>query len=129
MDIRKSYTIDAPAQAVWAALTDPEAIVGWGGDPVVMAAEPGFAFEFWGGDIHGTVIEVDPGHSILEEWYEGEWDAPSFVRFTVSSEADGTTCLELEHRSVPDDEVANIDAGWDDYYLGPIKETLEDQYR
>ena len=44
MDIRKTYVIGAPVDDVWAALTDPEVIVRWGGGPVVMSAEPGFAF-------------------------------------------------------------------------------------
>jgi uncharacterized protein YndB with AHSA1/START domain len=33
MDIRKTYVIDAPADAVRAALTDPAVIERWGGGP------------------------------------------------------------------------------------------------
>ncbi len=33
MDIRKTYVIDAPADAVCAALTDPAVIERWGGGP------------------------------------------------------------------------------------------------
>ena len=35
------------------------------------------------------------------------------------------TRLDLEHTGVPDAEAADFDAGWDDYYLGPMKELLE----
>jgi uncharacterized protein YndB with AHSA1/START domain len=127
MDIRKAYDIDAPVQAVWAALTDPQVIERWGGGPVVMSPEPGFAFTFWGGDIHGRVIEAEPGRSMLQEWYGGDWDAPSTVRFTLSPDASGGTLLEVEHTGVPDNEGPDFDAGWDDYYVGPLKALLEEE--
>jgi uncharacterized protein YndB with AHSA1/START domain len=125
MDIRKTYAIAAPPAAVWAALTDPAVIERWGGGPVTMSAEPGFAFEFWGGDIYGTVLEVDPDSSMLQEWYGGEWDAPSLANFTLTAEPDGGTRLELDHTGVPDDEAAEFDTGWDDFYLGPLKTLVE----
>lgn len=125
MDIRKTYVIDSPPDDVWRALTDPETIDAWGGGPVVMAAEPGFEFSFWGGDIHGTVREVDPGRSMVQEWYGGDWPAPSLARFTLAANAEGGTLLTLDHTGVPDDEAADFDAGWDDYYVGPLKDLLE----
>jgi activator of HSP90 ATPase len=125
MNIRKSYTIDAPRDAVWAALTDPETIARWGGGPAVMAAAPGFEFSLWDGDIHGKVIEVDPGRSMLQEWYGGEWESPSLASFALIEEPGGATRLELENTGVPDADGADIDTGWDDYYLGPIKALLE----
>ena len=109
MDIHKSYIIAAPREAVWVALTQPEAI------------------ESWGGDVHGTVVEVDPGFSMLQEWYSGDWDAPSLATFTLSDEPGGGTRLELDNTDVPDHEAADVDAGWDDYYLSPIKKLLETQ--
>jgi activator of HSP90 ATPase len=125
MDIRKSYVIDAPAAAVWAALTEPKIIERWGGGPAVMAAKPGFEFSLWGGDIHGTVIAVAPGRSMLQEWFGGDWDAPSTALFSLTSNPHGGTRLDLENKNVPADDGADIDAGWDDYYLGPIKALLE----
>ena len=127
MDIHKSYVIAAPREAVWVALTQPEAIGRWGGGPAIMSADPGFEFEFWGGDVHGTVVEVDPGFSMLQEWYSGDWDAPSLATFTLSDEPGGGTRLELDNTDVPDHEAADVDAGWDDYYLSPIKKLLETQ--
>lgn len=125
MDIRKTYEIDAPADEVWRALTDPKAIEDWGGGPAVMAAHPGFEFSLWDGDIYGTVREVDPGRMLLEDWYGGDWDAPSLARFTLVEKPSGGTLLELVHTGVPDDDADEFDTGWDDYYLGPIKDMLE----
>jgi uncharacterized protein YndB with AHSA1/START domain len=123
--IHKSYVIAAPRVAVWAALTEPTVIERWGGGPAVMSTEPGFEFEFWGGDVHGTLLEVDPGVSMLQEWYSGDWDAPSLATFTLSDEPSGGTRLELDNTGVPDSEAADVDSGWDEYYLGPIKALLE----
>ena len=125
MDIHKTYVINAPREAVWNALTHPYVIDRWGGGPSVMAAEPGFAFELWGGDIHGTVLAAEPHESLVQEWYGGDWQCPSLARFTLGVEPDGTTRLELEHTGVPDAEAASFDAGWDEYYLGRLKEYIE----
>ena len=125
MDIHKTYFIDAPAESVWAALTQPAVIDSWGGGPSVMAAEPGFEFQLWGGDIRGTVLEVDAGRLLVEEWYSGEWATPSIARFIVRAEPDGGTRLALLHTGVPEADAADIDAGWDEYYLGPIQTLLE----
>ena len=35
------------------------------------------------------------------------------------------TILELEQINVPDEQFEDIDIGWDEYYLGPMKEMLE----
>jgi uncharacterized protein YndB with AHSA1/START domain len=127
MDISKSYFIDSPAERVWAALTQPDVIDSWGGGPSVMAPEPGFEFTLWGGDIHGTVLEVDAGRLLVEEWYSGDWSAPSIARFVLRAEPDGGTRLALLHTGVPEAEAADIDAGWDDYYLGPLQSMLESE--
>jgi uncharacterized protein YndB with AHSA1/START domain len=126
MDIHKTYNIKASRDAVWAALTDCDVIDRWGGGPCVMAAAPGSEFEFWGGDIHGTVLAAEPGVSMVQEWYGGDWERPSVARFTLEAQPNGTTKLELEHTGVPDAEAADFDAGWDDYYLGQLKAYLEE---
>jgi len=125
MDIRKTYVIDATRDAVWKALTDPKVIERWSGGPADMSAEPGSTFSLWDGSIFGTVIEVDPGRSMLQEWYGGNWDAPSLARFTLSDDPGGATRLEFENTAVPDEDGPDIDAGWDEYYLGPLKTLVE----
>jgi uncharacterized protein YndB with AHSA1/START domain len=124
MDITKSYVIAASPSEVWRALTEAESIEGWGGGPAVMRSEAGSPFSLWGGDIWGTNVQVVPERCLVQEWYGGEWPAPSIVTFTLTPERGGTL-VELLHRRVPDDEAVEFEAGWDDYYLGAIKEYLE----
>jgi len=124
MDIAKTYVIAASPADVWKALTDPATIDAWGAGPVVMSAEPGAAFSLWDGDIHGTNVQAVPERCLVQEWYGGDWPAPSIVSFTLTPE-NGSTRVELLHRGVPDDEVEDFDEGWDEDYLGPLKEYLE----
>jgi uncharacterized protein YndB with AHSA1/START domain len=126
VDLRKTCFIGAPPADVWRALTDPALIDLWGGGPAEMSAEPGSEFSLWGGDIHGTVIAADPPVRLVEEWWGGsDWPAASTAVFELRPQGDGTL-LVLEHTGVPDDEAPDFDAGWDDYYLGPLKEMLEE---
>ena len=122
--IKKTYHIDAPIEDVWKALTDPEAIERWGAGPVDMKAQRGHRFSLWGGDIYGTVIDVEPPHRLVEEWFGGPWDLPSEATFFLAEE-DGGTRLELDHDGVPDEEVEEFSAGWDEFYLGAMKRLLE----
>ena len=123
--IKKSYLIDAPIEDVWRALTDADAIEAWGAGPVNMKAQRGHKFSLWGGDIYGTVVDVEPPHRLVEEWFGGPWNVPSMAVFTLAEEKDGATRLELDHEGVPADEVEEFSAGWDDYYLGALKRCLE----
>ncbi len=122
--IKKIYKISAPIEQVWGALVDPEIIDKWGGGPAEMDGKIGTEFRLWGGDIHGKNIEVVKERKLVQEWFGGDWPEPSTVIFTLKSE-DNKTILALEHTNVPDEEVDDIDQGWDDYYLGPLKEMLD----
>lgn len=125
MDLTKSYFIGAPPEAVWRALTEPVLIEAWGGGPAEIRAEPGAAFTLWGGAIYGTVTAAEPPLRLVQEWWgDDEWDEASIATFGLTPEGEGTR-LTLAHTSVPDDEADDFDVGWDDYYLGPLKELLE----
>ena len=125
MDLTKSYFIGAPPEAVWRALTDPAVIDAWGGGPAEIRAEAGAAFTLWGGDIFGTVTAAEPPHRLVQEWWgDDEWDEASVATFDLAAEGSGTR-LTLKHTNGPDDEAVELDAGWDDYYLSPLKELLE----
>lgn len=125
MEIEKTYRIAAPRNLVWAALTDPIHIETWSGAPAFMADKPGTEFMLWDGDVRGRNLQVDPGHILVQEWYGGDWDEPSIATFTLWDASDGGTFLELSHSNVPAEETADLDTGWDDYYLGPMKRLLE----
>lgn len=124
--IKKTYTFKANIGDVWDALTDPFMILAWSKYPATMSEQPGAEFSLWEGDVHGTNIEVIPRQKLVQNWFGGDWDAPSIVTFTLRKGDDGYgTILDLEHTGVPSDERANFERGWDEYYIGPIMELLQ----
>lgn len=122
--IRQRYLINASLEKVWQALVDPKIIEKWGGGPAKMNDKVGTKFSLWGGDIHGENLEVLENKKLVQDWFGGKWEKPSKVTF-ILKEVEGRTELELQHVDVPDEEVDDIDQGWRDYYLGPLKALLE----
>lgn len=122
--INKKYTINAPVEKIWQALVDPKLIDDWGGGAAEMSGQEGEEFKLWGGDIYGKNIKVTPQSQLIQEWKAGDWDIFSKVTFTLKEE-DGKTTVELLHEDVPDKEAVEIDNGWDKYYMGPLKEYVE----
>lgn len=122
--IKKKYLIDAPVEKVWESLVDPKIIVKWGAGPAAMSDKVGAKFKLWGGDIYGKNTKVVVNKELAQDWYGGKWDEPSKVVFTLTKKGD-RTLLELVHENVPEKEIADIDSGWDNYYLDPMKEYLE----
>jgi len=122
--IKQTYLINAPVEKVWEALVDPKIIEKWGAGPAVMSSQEAFEFSLWGGDIHGKNTKVVNKKQLIQEWYEKRWEEPSRVTFNLSSK-DNKTKVELIHEQVPDSRLKDIDEGWKDYYLGPIKKLLE----
>ena len=122
--IEQTYEIKAPLEEVWRAFVDSKIIEKWGGGPAKMSDKENNPFSLWGGDIWGTNTKVVK-HKLLEQhWTSGKWEKPSKVQFSFS-EYDGKTTVKLLNTDVPDKSAKDIDQGWKDYYLGPIKELLE----
>ena len=125
--IKQTYQIKAPLKEVWRAFTDVEIIKEWGAGPAIMDEKVGTEFKLWDGDIWGTNIEVEQGRKLVQEWYGGNCDKTSVVTFIFSTKLD-TTIIELTHTGVPSNEVKSFEEGWEDHYIGPMKDFLEDEY-
>jgi uncharacterized protein YndB with AHSA1/START domain len=125
--LQQTYLIKAPIAEVWQSLVNVDYIQGWGGGPAKMDDKVGTEFSLWGGSIWGENLEVVPNQKLVQAWYSDEepkWRKPSKVTFNLHSE-NGSTRLELLHEAVPDQNADDIDKGWKDYYLGPLKNYLE----
>jgi uncharacterized protein YndB with AHSA1/START domain len=124
--IELEYKIHAPLSKVWRSLIDPKIIESWGGGPAKMSDKEGFKFSLWGGEIYGTNTKVVKETLLEQDWYsESSWAKPSKLTFKLH-EVNGLTVLALIHDDIPDNEVEDIDQGWKKFYLGPLKELLED---
>lgn len=122
--IKQKYIIKVPVKKVWKAFISPSEIEKWGGGPARMSDKEGSEFSLWDGDIHGTNTKVVENKILDQDWYGGNWDKPSKVKFEFSSDDKKTTVI-LTHTDLPEGEEDNFADGWKDYYMGPMKEYLE----
>jgi uncharacterized protein YndB with AHSA1/START domain len=122
--IKQKYTIKAPVEKVWQALTDPKIINQWGGGPAKMDDKIGTEFKLWGGDIHGKNTKVVKNKELAQDWISEDWPEPSKLVFKLSA-VKGGMIVDLIQTDVPDEDVDDIADGWKEYYLGPLKIYLE----
>jgi activator of HSP90 ATPase len=123
--INQKYTISASQDKVWDALTNPNQIKKWSGADAEMDENIGTNFKLWGGDIFGKNIEVEKNKKLVQEWYAGNWSKPSIVTF-ILKELSGKTEVELLHKDIPDKEARDIEQGWKNYYMNPLRELIEE---
>lgn len=122
--LKKSYVINVSSDKVWKGLTDPEEIEQWTDSPAAMDEKEGTEFKLWGEEIFGKNLEMVKNKKIVQEWYSGKWERPSLLTIEIS-EDNGHSNIELKQENIPDEELDDIDRGWDDYYFNPLKEYLE----
>lgn len=123
-EILKEYEIKASISDVWACLTDVEKMEGWGSGPAEFSLQLGAEFKMWGDYMSGKVLRFEAEKYLEQEWIVDGMNEPSHVLFELS-DLDGATTLKLTHTNVQDDMLEDLDDGWDRYYLGAIKEHLE----
>lgn len=123
--VEKKYNIQASLSQVFEALTSVDKIEEWSGASAKMESNAGGEFSLWDGAIHGINEEVSKIR-IVQLWKEANWDVYSHCVFTLKEQGQSTE-LWLLHTDIPQSSVKSIDKGWDEYYLGPLKEMLENQ--
>jgi activator of HSP90 ATPase len=124
-DYKKYYTIDAPPEDVYNALTNEATIQLWTGEKATMPKEPGAEFSLWDGNIVGKNLEFVPGKKIVQEWYFGEQEPASIVTIILHAAKSGTSA-ELRHTNIPDEDFDDITAGWNENYFGSLISFYED---
>jgi len=122
--ITQTYSIKAPVEKVWQALVDPEIIKIWSGTPAKMDGKVGTKFELWNGDMYGTNTKVTENKLLEQDWFGGDWEKPSKVKFGLTQKGKTTTVI-LTHSNVPEEKADDFAEGWKSYYLGEIKKLLE----
>ncbi|WP_256010463.1 SRPBCC domain-containing protein [Desertivirga xinjiangensis] len=124
-DFKRYYTLPAPPDDVYLALTNPNTIHLWSGEEAEMSTEPGSEFSLWDGSISGKNLEFEEGKKIVQEWYFGEQQAPSIVTIKLHPSKEGTS-VELRHTNIPDVDFEDITEGWDTAYFGSLQDFYAD---
>lgn len=130
--IERDVTIEAPADVVWHAITEPDQITRWFADRVELELKPG-GQGYLGFDQHGKhtgtaiVVEtVEPPSRFAFRWNRPQDEDPGsansiLVEFTVTARSPERTHLRvvesgLELLSWPDDEMQSYtedhNGGW-----------------
>jgi uncharacterized protein YndB with AHSA1/START domain len=96
--VRRETVLDAPRDAVWALVADPEGLATWLADDVDLdAVEPGasgIVIEN-GEQRHVTIEEVEDGRRVALSWCTPGGD-PSLVELTLDDDAqDGRTRMVI----------------------------------
>lgn len=120
-DFKKYFTIPAPPEDVYLALTNPNTIHLWSGEEAEMSTEPGSEFSLWEGSIAGKNLEFETNKKIVQQWYFGDQTEPSIVTIKLHEDKVGTS-VELRHTNIPDQDYDDIVEGWINAYFGSIEE-------
>lgn len=143
--IVESITIDAPAENVFAALTDPEQLVQWWGDDETYRCgemrvdlRPGGRWRTQGRGSDGTPFAVEGEYRIVQppvlveftwqyDWGEGPQGTPTLVRYELS-ECAGKTQVTVRHSgfTVAEDREGHARGwkmvlGWLSAYVSPSR--------
>lgn len=125
-DFKKYYTLSAPPEDVYLALTNPNTIHLWSGEEAQMSTEPGSEFSLWEGSIVGKNLEFEENKKIVQQWYFGEQEQPSIVMIKLHPHSSGTS-VELRHINIPDEDYDDIVEGWNELYFGSLEDFYEDE--
>jgi uncharacterized protein YndB with AHSA1/START domain len=118
-DFKKYYVIPAPPEDVYLALTNPNTIHLWSGEPAEMSDKTESEFSLWDGSIVGKNLEFVENKKIVQQWYFGDQLEPSIVTLILHHHKQGTS-VELRHTNIPDNDYQDIVEGWDESYMGSL---------
>ncbi len=130
-DIERDLQLAVPIETVWAALTEPEAIMAWMGDDTLVAVDlhVNGPYQFFYGATTGRFTEIEPPHRLAYTWRQDEWPShwpDSLVRWELTPDGQGGTKLHLTHANLPNPtERDGHDQGWDLFWLHPMQDWLE----
>ena len=115
-DYKKYYTLPAPPEEVYLALTNPFTLELWTGEKAEMSTEPGSEFSMFDGSISGKNIAFEESKKIVQQWYFGDQPEASMVTLKLHPKGQETS-VELRHTNIPEQDYDNITTGWDESFF------------
>jgi uncharacterized protein YndB with AHSA1/START domain len=122
---KKYYIISAPPEDVYLALTNPNTIHLWTGEPAVMSTDVGSEFSLWNESIVGKNLEFIQDKKIVQQWYFGDQVEESIVTIILHPHKKGTS-VEVKHINIPDKDYQDIVEGWDESFFGSLIDFYEE---
>ncbi len=126
-DFKKYFSIPAPPEDVYNALTHEPTVMLWTGAEAVVDARRDGELSLWEDSIVGRFISLDPDKKIIvQEWYFGEQQEQSIVTIKLHADKKGTS-LELRHTNIPDEAYEDMVAGWQDPFMASLIDFYEEE--
>ncbi|TAF44659.1 MAG: ATPase [Sphingobacteriales bacterium] len=122
---KKYYTIPAPPDEVYLALTNPLSIKLWTGAEAIMSTETNSEFSLFDGDIIGKNIAFEENKKITQQWYFDGQNEASLVTIKLHQHPKGTS-VELHHTNIPEQIYDEFVDGWNSSYFAELHEFFED---
>lgn len=122
---KKYFSLPAPAEEVYLALTNPKSIMLWSGDWAEMSEEPGSEFSLWDGSIVGKNLEFETNKKIVQHWYFGEASEDSIVTIKLHEKGNETS-MEVEQTNIPDADYNDLVEGWNNSYFAGLLEFFKE---
>jgi uncharacterized protein YndB with AHSA1/START domain len=121
--VRRELRVDASAEALWRAITEPGALAGWLADEAELEMAPGGTGRFVdddGVERLAVVEAIEEGRQLAFRWWPadgGGWTA-SRVSLTVVADGAGARLLVIEQPAAPAGRIearalTGRAAGWD----------------
>jgi len=123
--LREEADFAAPPHRVYEALLDEKQFASFTGAPAKINRTEGGALSLFGGAILARNVELVADKRIVQAWRDAEW-APgihSVVKFELTPRGAGTH-LVLDHTGFPAGQFSDLDSGWHEHYLEPMKKFL-----
>ncbi|QXC59915.1 metalloregulator ArsR/SmtB family transcription factor [Aquihabitans sp. G128] len=123
--------IEASPEAVWEALTDPDATAAYWGHRNESDWQPGSTWQHVRNDgsgisdVAGTVVESDPPNRLVTTWAGADGNDPDVSTVTMDLKASGSVVkLTVTHEDLIPDHYRQISGGWP-VVLSNLKSYLE----
>ena len=123
--LREEADFAAPPHRVYEALLDEKQFASFTGAPAKINRSEGGTLSLFGGQIVARNVELVPDKRIVQAWRDPAW-APgihSIVKFELTPQGAGTH-LVLDHTGFPAGQFSDLDSGWHEHYLEPMKKFL-----
>ncbi|XP_023209383.1 activator of 90 kDa heat shock protein ATPase homolog 1-like [Centruroides sculpturatus] len=110
------------AEEFFNAMTIKEMVQAFTQGPVVLQPEKGGRFEFFGGNVYGTFIELIPNEKIKQHWRFKTWPEGHYSEVNIEiDQKDDCTEVRLTQTGIPKNDLDRTKEGWKNYYWQNMK--------
>ena len=123
--LREEEDFVVPPHRVYEALLDEKQFASFTGAPAKIDRREGGALTLFGGAIVARNVELVPDKRIVQAWRDTAWAAGIYSMLKFELVANGSaTHMVLDQTGFPAGQFSDLDSGWHEHYLAPMKKFL-----